>query len=148
MARSYRKHPCIGCNNESNKKDRKIANRKMRHANKLLIRNNMSYKKEFYPEIPGLLDYDYNELWCDWWEEYPIEQLSPSDFKILREARDTWEFSSDGLRRYQGLHQPIKDWSIPRVSYHYKDWKNHPTTTLAEAIRNHNFVTYQHYRNK
>ena len=148
MSRSFKKTPsCVVFHNKnySNKFSRQQANRRMRRANKQIIQDNMSYQKEWYPDGPDLLDDFNNPLWYDWWEQWPIEELTDSDFKKLREVSDVWAFTTDGLARVIGKNQLVKDGSIP---YCWENYLTHPKLTIAEAKRQHNWGTLKHYIRK
>lgn len=92
MSRSYKKSPAWSWTTYlSDKKDKRYANRSLRHRNKQIIR---SCGERMY----------FNEDNDDW--EFSAAQLCASDFKIIREVSDTWAFDSDGLAYYHG----IPDW--------------------------------------
>ena len=135
MSRSYKKHPSINyvCY-FSNKKDKRIANRRLRRSNKQIIQSNMSYSKDFYPDGPDMFDELFiNPLWYDWWEQWPIEEnLGHSDFKKLREVSDTYNFASDGLPFVLDEHQRLTDFTRGTLG-------NRPETSIAEARREHNW---------
>lgn len=113
MSRSYKKSPCWAwvCYH-SNKKDKKLSNRKLRHKNKQIIRN-FGKEKELRLEV-----FDWE--WCDnlpinekmkfpnsdWYWEFSAAELCNSNFYVMREVADVWTWASDGLAYWQG----VPDW--------------------------------------
>ena len=95
----------------SNKKDRTIANQKMRAANKQIIRNCKSHNKIVEPDDG--LDDDLSEI-------YPVEELDNSNFKTLREVSNTYSFASDGLPWYHNLKEEC---SNPNFRDYYEKFK-------------------------
>lgn len=109
MSRSYKKTPAWSCACYfSNKIDKKLANRALRHKNKQIIRN-CGKEKQLVSDI-----FDWE--WCDylpinekmkfpnldWYWEFSVSVLCNADFKTLREVSDVWDFASDGLAYYHG----------------------------------------------
>lgn len=121
MSRSYKKHPSINCVcYSSNKKDKRIANRRLRRFNKQVIQSLSNGRTYLEDET-----------------EY---------FKILREVSNTYNFASDGLSRIINEYALIRDFSDP--NYTWMNRNNYPITSINEARREHNWALLKRFIGK
>lgn len=145
MSRSYKKHPSINyvCY-FSNKKDKRIANRRLRRFNKQVIQS-LSNGRTYFEDGDEFTDLD--EWAHDWWEYPSVCQLDEAEhFKILREVSNTYNFASDGLSRIINEYTLIRDFSDP--NYTWMNRNNYPITSINEARREHNWALLKHYIGK
>lgn len=121
MSRSYKKHPSINyvCYS-SNKKDKRIANRRLRRFNKQVIQSLSNGRTYLEDET--------------------------EHFKILREVSNTYNFASDGLSRIINEYALIRDFSNPNYTWMNRD--NYPITSINEARREHNWALLKHFIGK
>ncbi len=75
--------------NRGNKKDKQIANRRMRRITKTCIGNVELHKEEFW----------FDEWDLSWWR-YGYEEMEESLPENIREVANVYDFDSDGLARY------------------------------------------------
>lgn len=108
MSRSFKKSPCWAWTcYHSNKKDKRNANRKLRHKNKQIVRDRGKGKVisqdvlnwEWCDYLPINEKMKFTDPYC--WE-FNASELCNADFKTMREVSDVWTFSSDGLAYYHG----------------------------------------------
>lgn len=95
MSRSRYKHPRVAWVGGNNKQDRTIANRKMRKANRDILR-----------------------------KVYTSVSFDDLQFKKLREVSDTYDFTTDGLPRTTSIYKQMWMRGSIYESIQAHDWKS------------------------